>query len=296
MRSPVLLVCLTLAAAAPATADNLVVNGDFHTTVASWSLTDPADSVVWSELDAAQSETSGSALLIRSGGQQFTESSLSQCIPVQPEFAYSFGLSVRVPDSNASTGRVGFQLTWSSQADCSGTALDTTLVDAEGASGEWQALERVGVVAPAGAVSVRLELWAYSRFPDEFRVHFDRVRMQEGGCFADATTLCLNDGSFRVEASWSTEQGASGQGQAIQLTSDTGYFWFFNSANVELLVKVLNACGVNNHSWVFAGGLTNVEVVLTVTDTRTGESRSYTNPLGAPFEPIQDTSAFSTCP
>jgi hypothetical protein len=65
---------------------------------------------------------------------------------------------------------------------------------------------------------------------------------------------------------------------------------------VEAVVKVLNACTFNQKFWVFAGGLTNVQVTLTVTDTKTGTVRIYNNPQGAAFQPIQDTSAFATCP
>ena len=28
-------------------------------------------------------------------------------------------------------------------------------------------------------------------------------------------------------------------------------FWFFESSNPEAVVKVLNACSINNHFWVF---------------------------------------------
>jgi hypothetical protein len=116
-----------------------------------------------------------------------------------------------------------------------------------------------------------------------------------GSCVPNATTLCLNGGRFAVNVSWETNSGNIGEGQAEALTADSGYFWFFNPANIELVVKVLQACSVNQHHWVFAGGLTNVEVVMTVTDTETGEQRVYANPLGTAFLPIQDTGAFA-CP
>jgi len=77
---------------------------------------------------------------------------------------------------------------------------------------------------------------------------------------------------------------------------DTGGFWFFSPSNLEVLIKVLNGCGVKARYWTFAGGLTNVNVILTVTDTQTGTIQTYTNPQGTPFEPIQDTNAFATCP
>lgn len=48
--------------------------------------------------------------------------------------------------------------------------------------------------------------------------------------------------------------------------------------------------------WIFAGGLTDVQVTITVTDTRTGLAKTYTNPQGNAFQPIQDTSALPVCP
>ena len=82
-------------------------------------------------------------------------------------------------------------------------------------------------------------------------------------------------------------------GTAVELTPDTGYFWFFNQENVELLVKVLDGCPITDHWWVFAGGLTDVEVTLRVTDTLSGMVKTYFNPQKTPFEPVQDTSAFA---
>ena len=116
-----------------------------------------------------------------------------------------------------------------------------------------------------------------------------------GTCTADAETLCLNGGRFKVKATFDTGS-QSGNAKVVKLTDETGYLWFFNSSNVEAVIKVLNACGVNNNFWVFAGGLTNVHTVITVTDVRTGQSKPYTNPQGRAFQPIQDTAAFATCP
>ena len=87
-----------------------------------------------------------------------------------------------------------------------------------------------------------------------------------------------------------------GGGTAISLTSDSGYFWFFDARNIEVVVKVLSACTPGGgHHWVFAGGLTNVAVTLTVTDTQTLAVQTYTNPAGTAYAPIQDTSALA-CP
>jgi hypothetical protein len=77
----------------------------------------------------------------------------------------------------------------------------------------------------------------------------------------------------------------------VPLTTDTGYFWFFNDANVELVLKVLDGSAINGHYWVFYSALTNVGYTITVTDTETGEVRTYPNPPGD-FLSFGDTEAF----
>ncbi len=66
--------------------------------------------------------------------------------------------------------------------------------------------------------------------------------------------LCLN-GPLPGDRDWQKSDGASGDGTGVKLTSDSGYFWFFNDANIELVVKVLDGCRIGNGAyWVFAGG------------------------------------------
>jgi len=116
-------------------------------------------------------------------------------------------------------------------------------------------------------------------------------------CVAGGGTLCLGAGGrFAVTATFAAPgSGPSGQAQGVTLTQDSGYFWFFDPSNVEVTVKVLDGCGVNSRYWVFAAGMTNVNVVLTVTDTATGQVKTYTNPQGRTYRSILDTTAFATC-
>ncbi len=114
-------------------------------------------------------------------------------------------------------------------------------------------------------------------------------------CIASSTILCLSGGRFRVEATWNAPQGNSDDATAVPLSSDTGFFWFFEPDNLEVIVKVLDACDFAGSFWVFAGGLTDVGVELTVTDSLTGETRRYENSLGESFAPVRDTSAFGGC-
>jgi hypothetical protein len=117
-------------------------------------------------------------------------------------------------------------------------------------------------------------------------------------CQPDATTHCLANGRFRVTAEWETQAGDSGPGFAILPSDLSGEFWFFNPANTELIVKVLDACSLPsfNSFWVFSAGLTNVGVEITVTDTEADETIHQTNPIGAFYQPQLDTDAFETCP
>ena len=119
-----------------------------------------------------------------------------------------------------------------------------------------------------------------------------------GPCVDSATTLCLLNKRFKVEATYRTAGGQTGAAKAVRLTDETGYFWFFNASNIEAVFKLLNACtpSLGNRFWVFAGGLTDVEVVTVVTDTTANVSFTYRNTLGTPFQPITDLTSFATCP
>ncbi len=118
-----------------------------------------------------------------------------------------------------------------------------------------------------------------------------------GSCAQGPAYLCLQGGRFQVNAIWTKTDGTSGAANAVKVTDDSGYFWFFDAGNIEMVVKVLNGCGLNNAYWVFAAGLTNVQVDWRTVDTNTGIVYPQTNPQGSPFAPLQATTAFpSSCP
>ncbi|MEP6769764.1 MAG: S8 family serine peptidase [Acidobacteriota bacterium] len=111
-------------------------------------------------------------------------------------------------------------------------------------------------------------------------------------CAPGPNTLCLNASRFQVSVAWQVPtQGMSGQGAAVPLTSDTGYFWFFSANNIELMLKVVDGRPVNGKFWVFYGALTDVQYTITVTDTMTGSARTYVSPQGTPVSQA-DTNAF----
>ena len=105
--------------------------------------------------------------------------------------------------------------------------------------------------------------------------------------------MCLGAaGRFAVETTWQSATD-SGTADAVDIDRrDSGLFTFFDPNNLELLVKVLDGCGLNDHFWVFYGATTDVAFPLSVTDTVSGTVREYSNPLGTSAEPIKDLLAF----
>ncbi|MCL4837018.1 MAG: hypothetical protein KJ058_03500 [Thermoanaerobaculia bacterium] len=119
-------------------------------------------------------------------------------------------------------------------------------------------------------------------------------------CTRNAETACLLSNRFEVKASWRTSSGSgtakvmSFGGQRTE-SDQSVFYYFFDAANFEIGVKVLNGCGINNRFWIFFSGLTNQEVTVTVRDTQTGAVKTYSNPMGTYPTTVGDTSALP-CP
>jgi hypothetical protein len=115
-------------------------------------------------------------------------------------------------------------------------------------------------------------------------------------CRVDRTTLCLLNRRLEVTLNWRLPGlGQSLMGQAINDGGDTGTFWFFDPENTEIVIKAIDGHELNNHLWIFFGALSNLEYEIVVTDTLTGEQRSYYNAPGD-FCGQADTQAFQVSP
>ena len=112
------------------------------------------------------------------------------------------------------------------------------------------------------------------------------------------TELCLRDGRFSVEVTWTLPENlGAGPGRVLPITTqDSGLFWFFREGNWEMMVKVLNGCASNGHFWVFSAGTTNVQYELRVTDRFAQRTVAYENEGGKAAPAITDSQAFATCP
>jgi hypothetical protein len=119
-----------------------------------------------------------------------------------------------------------------------------------------------------------------------------------GPCVPDDVTLCLHDNRFRVTVHFDAPGFDSGPAHALSYTPASGFFWFFGEENIEVMIKVLNACNeqLGNRYWVFFAATTNVEFTVTVTDTQAEVTNTYFRPHGPPAAAETDTDAFATCP
>jgi hypothetical protein len=279
-------VCLLFLSAMGTQAQNLVPNPGFDHDISGW--TAPQGSVLWSNLDAGGSAFSGSLSAEPLAGGASSASVRSGCFPASPG-AYSFQYKYYMPGTQPSG--MGVFLRWYSDASCS-QLIDNSSSLGGGHNTAWESLSTssfgLNIVAPPQTQSSAVQLISTLG-----KTYFDDVSVQrQTSC---PSGHCLHNNRFDVTVRW-TVRNQSGNGQQVSLTSDSELFWFFNADNIEMVVKVLDGCGVNGHYWVFMGGLTNVGVEATVTDVATGVARTYNNTEGIAFQPIQDTLAFATCP
>lgn len=133
-------------------------------------------------------------------------------------------------------------------------------------------------------------------------IHVPLPRAAPGACEPGEETLCLLEGRFQVRASF-TQGGDPGAkpgspvpiGSTDAASPDEAGFWFFDEGNVELVVKIVNGCEVNGAFWTLFKSSVEVDLTVEVTDTASGEQKTYQPPNPA-FPAVTDTTAFATCP
>ena len=276
--------CLPFLFVAGARPQSLTANPGFAQDLSGWN--PHQGSAVWTSQDAGGSPFSGSLLATPVGGS--SAGILSDCFPASPG-AYSAASKFYMPEAGNTT--LTMFLRWYADGNCSQLIFNSTSLGGYFPGPPWFTIDTraygVDLIAPAGTRSAALQLFASAK------AYVDDVVVQrQSACASEA---CLNGDRFIVTVRWRTGN-QNGGGRQVKLSSDSAYFWFFDPSNVELVVKVLDGCPVNGHYWVFMGGLTNVGVDITITDVATGTTRTYMNLEGQPFQPVQDTSAFPTCP
>jgi hypothetical protein len=99
-----------------------------------------------------------------------------------------------------------------------------------------------------------------------------------GRCRPDKGTVCLLKRRFALTMTWHNQfNGTSGSGGAVPLSDLTGAFYFNDRSDLELVAKMID---FGDRIAVFYGALSDLEYDLDVTDTLTGQAKTYHNPPG----------------
>ena len=120
--------------------------------------------------------------------------------------------------------------------------------------------------------------------------------------------LTVSGDRFEVSVVWEDFDGRRGIGRVASLdasepdtadiplvSADSGVLGFFDEANWEVLIKLLDGRGFNDRFWVFSAAATDVGYTLEVSDTVCGQSKSFVNPVGRPSPAVIDLHAFTDC-
>ncbi len=190
--------------------------------------------------------------------------------------------------TGASTSATSVRLSWADRSDDE----DGFEVQYRPAGGRWQ----TAATLPANATSADVTgLDAGGRY--DFR-----VRSFNGGgrsasnvvtivleaaeytdCVPTAPQITFAHGYTVSMCIEYDRDGETAQEDAVDYglgSSESGLLYFFDRDNAEVLIKVLDACRVNNHRWVFVAPVTTLAFNLRVDETATGEYWEHKNPRG----------------
>ena len=113
----------------------------------------------------------------------------------------------------------------------------------------------------------------------------------ETDCVPDSPALTLR-GGYTVSMCYQTSRGEVGDAVDWKLDSEqSGLLYFFDRDNVEVLIKVLDGCGVNGYRWVFVAPVTDLAFNLVV-ESPSGRRWTHSNRLGQTADAASNTSAF----
>ncbi len=164
--------------AAPAPAQNLVLNPDFTSDIAQWSAIGTAGaSGAW--LGALGSPTPGSAELTASGTGFFD---LYQCVTMSAPGNYDFLVHMRTQSSVGDASSRAAVWFWTG-ATCNGTSVGSNVATNESPlGGGWVERSVVNAPLPAGTMSVFVQLDVQSNVAGAaIDVLFDNVRFGPAG-------------------------------------------------------------------------------------------------------------------
>ncbi len=165
-------------AASTAAAQDLVTNGYFDSTVASWTHAG-GGTLSWDPLDWRAQPASGSARVSNTFGGSNINTGAGECIALASAGTYELDGKVRFPSGQASSGTAYVGVSWYSNATCTNppTASTNTALVSSATTDTWVDVLNGSVAIPASAQSLKVTLSvAKSSAGGSLLALFDRVR------------------------------------------------------------------------------------------------------------------------
>ena len=116
-------------------------------------------------------------------------------------------------------------------------------------------------ISSAGVGPLPAGLYAVEAMVDGVLLPVQRLEVTPA---ASSLTLL---GGVEITLTWRLP-GGGGTAHPVALSSESGYFWFFDSKNAEVTAKLLDGQAVNGHLWLFLASMTDVAYTLTAVDRR----------------------------
>jgi hypothetical protein len=150
---------LALSSGAAVSAQNLVADGGFASSLEAWHHDPNSDgNSAWSPDDANGSPSSGSALLSSTAATDgILIRLLEQCVPVAAGQSYALSHKAKFADGEATTGWAETVITWFSGPICTNRLGANSILTSKTTTGVWTTTSDT-FTAPAGAVSAFVEV------------------------------------------------------------------------------------------------------------------------------------------
>jgi hypothetical protein len=98
-----------------------------------------------------------------------------------------------------------------------------------------------------------------------------------GTCTPSSTKLCLQNSRFEVTVDF-VNNGTTQSAQTKTYSDKSGFFTFFDPANPEVGVKIVDGRPVNAMWWIYHGALTSLQYTVHINDTVAHALKTYTRP------------------
>jgi hypothetical protein len=136
-------------------AQDLIVNGHFHTDINGWTLAG-VGTQLWDPLDWQGNPASGSIRITNTDPVANQPTGSGQCIPLTPSGTYEVGTHVRFPSGQGALGFGAAAVGWFDNTACAGTPLSTVNSPpvASTTTNTWVESFMSGITAPPGTVAV----------------------------------------------------------------------------------------------------------------------------------------------